>query len=131
MQAGDKGTSDDVKKFGMMMVKDPGAANKKVENLAKSKGVALPTAFSPEKTEMLNKLRSQEQPRFDQDYLAQQVTAHEKTRELLKTEIASGSSADTKSLAQEMLPTVETHLRELYRLTGQDAKAKSLSSTGK
>ena len=128
--AGNKGTSDEVKKFGMMMVKDHGAANKKVENLAKAKGVALPESMGAEKTELLNKLRKQEAPRFDPDYLAQQVAAHEKTRELLKSEIAGGSSADTKALAQDLLPTVESHLKELYRLTGQEGKASSLSTSG-
>ena len=124
--AGNKGTTDAVKKFGMMMVKDHGAANKKVADLAKAKGVALPQSLGPEKTEMLNKLRTQEQPRFDPDYLAQQVAAHEKTRELLKSEIAGSGSNDVKALARELLPTVEAHLAEAYRLTGQDAKAASL-----
>ena len=128
--AGNKGTSDEVKKFGMMMVKDHGAGNKKVEDLAKAKGVELPKALGSEKTDMLNQLRKQEPPRFDAEYLAQQVAAHEKTHELLKSEIAGSGSSEVKALAQELLPTVETHLRELYRLTKQDAKARSLSTSG-
>ena len=126
--AGNKGTSDEVKKFGMMMVKDHGAGNEKVKNLAKAKGVALPETMGAEKTELLNKLRSQEQPRFDAEYLAQQVSAHEKTRELLKSEIAGSGSGDVKALAQDLLPTVEKHLAELYRLTGQAGKAASLQT---
>ena len=114
----------------MMMVKDHGAGNEKVKNVAKAKGVALPETMSAEKTELLNKLRSQEQPRFDAEYLAQQVSAHEKTRELLKSEIAGSGSSDVKALAQELLPTVEKHLAELYRLTGKDNKAASLQTKG-
>ena len=77
---------------------------------------------------MLNKLRSQEQPRFDPEYLAQQVAAHEKTRDLLKSEIAGSGSGDVKALAQELLPTVEKHLAELYRLTGKEGKATALQT---
>ena len=128
--AGNKGTSNEVKKFGMMMVKEHGAGNEKVKNLAKAKGVALPETMSAEKTELLNKLRSQEPPRFDAEYLAQQVAAHEKTQALLKSEIAGSGSSDVKALAQELLPTVEKHLAELYRLTGQDSKAASLKTKG-
>jgi putative membrane protein len=120
--AANKAQSDDVRKFGMMMAKDHGNANKKIEALAREKGVTLPAAPPREKTEDLKSLQSKEGPRFDQEYMAQQVAAHEKTVQLLKTEISSGSP-ETKALAQELLPTVETHLREAYRLTGQKDKA--------
>jgi putative membrane protein len=128
--AANKGVSNDVRKFGLMMAKDHGAANQKIATIAKAKGIALPTAFSAEKTEMLNRLRSQEGARFDQEYLAHMVAGHEKTLELLKSEISGGGSSDTKALAQELLPTVQSHLREAYRLTGQHEKAAALPSAG-
>ena len=124
--AANKGVSNDVQKFGLMMAKDHGAANQKIASVAKAKGLAPPTTLSPEKTEMLNHLRKQEGVRFDQEYLAHMVSGHEKTVELLKSEIASGDSTDTKALAQELLPTVQSHLKEAYRLTGQHDKAAAL-----
>jgi|SRR5688500_14822157 putative membrane protein len=124
--AANKGTNDAVRKFGMMLAKDHGAANEKVASVAKAKGLALPSALGPDKTEMLDQLRKQEGPRFDQEYLAHMVTAHEKTVELLKSEIESGDSSDTKALAQELLPTVQSHLKEAYRLTGKHDKAAAL-----
>jgi predicted outer membrane protein len=78
---------------------------------------------------MLDKLRKQEAPRFDAEFLAEMVKAHEKTVGLLKAHIASGSG-ETQGLARELLPTVQSHLREAYRLTGQEEKAASMSSTG-
>ena len=36
--AANKGVSDDVQKFGMMMAKDHGAANQKIATIAKAKG---------------------------------------------------------------------------------------------
>lgn len=124
--AGNKGTSDAVRKFGMMMAKDHGAANEKIAGVAKAKGLAPPENLSPEKAEMLNGLRKQEGVRFDQEYLAHMVSSHEKTVELLKAEIASGDSTDTRALAQELLPTVQSHLKEAYRLTGKHEKAAAL-----
>ncbi len=128
--AADKGVSNDVQKFGLMMTKDHGAANQKIAMIAKAKGLALPTTLSEEKTEMLTRLRSQEGARFDQEYLAHMVDAHEKTVELLKSEIASGDSNDTKALARELLPTVQSHLREANRLAGQHDKAAALQTPG-
>jgi putative membrane protein len=124
--AANKATSDAVRKFGMMMTKDHGNANAKIAGVAKAKGLALPETLGTEKTEMLNQLRKQEGVRFDQEYLAHMVSGHEKTVELLKSEIASGDSTDTKALAQELLPTVQSHLKEAYRLTGQHDKAAAL-----
>lgn len=128
--AANKATSDAVRAFGMMMAKDHGAANRKIETIARAKGLSLPTALRPDQVEMMKMLQSQQGARFDQEYLAHQVAAHEKTRELLKSEIASGESADTKALAQELLPTVEAHLEEAYRLTGRDEKAATMPPSG-
>ena len=128
--AANKGTSDAVRKFGLMMTKDHGDANKKIAAVAKAKGLALPATFGLEKTEMLDGLRKQEGPRFDQEYLAHMVSGHEKTVELLKAEIASGDSSESKALAQDLLPTVQSHLREAYRLTGEHDKAAALPEHG-
>ena len=127
--AANKASTDVVRDFGTMLVKDHGAALQKVEAVAKSSNVELPAAFGKEKTEMLDKLRKSEAPRFDAEYLAAMVKAHEKTVALLESEIANGSP-DTKALAQELLPTVRSHLNEAYRLSGQEDKAAAMPSTG-
>lgn len=51
------------------------------------------------------------------------VKGHEEMLQLLKTEIASGQDAAVKAFAQEMLPTVESHLKEARRLTGKEGAA--------
>jgi len=124
--AANKGTSAEVRDFGAMMVKDHGAANEKLANIAKAKGVALPTAAGKEHLDEMKSLQAQDGARFDSAYLAGQVKAHEETVELLKTEIASGQDAEAKAFAQEIMPTVQSHLRKLYQLTGQNDKAASL-----
>ena len=54
------------------------------------------------------------------------VKWHETSAQLLKSEIASGSDADTKAFAQSILPVVESHLREANRLAGKDEKTASI-----
>ena len=120
-----KGTSGEVREFGALMVEHHGAANKQLADLAKTKNVKLPEAIGAENQEALKALQAKEGPRFDSAYLAEQVKAHEEAVLLLKSEIASGTDPEAKAFAQEMLPTVESHLGKAYHLTGQDAKAKT------
>ena len=58
-------------------------------------------------------------------YLAEQVRAHENALRLLKSQIISGEDAELTAFAQELLPTVESHLRMAYQLTGQEKKVES------
>jgi putative membrane protein len=118
--AANKATSSEVRKFALMMVKDHGAANQKLAQLAKSEGVPLPETYGESHRSQLKALQAADGPRFDQAYMAQMVKAHEETVHLLKSEMASGQDPEIKAYAAGMLPTVESHLREAYRLTGQE-----------
>ena len=111
-----KATHPEVREFGSMMVRDHGAANQKVAALAQSKGVTLPETAGDAHQQTLAALRVMNGADFDRAYIAQMVKAHENTRQMLKSEIASGQDADVKKLASAMLPTVETHLQEAVRL---------------
>jgi putative membrane protein len=123
--AATKATSPAVRHYGMMMVEDHTAANRKLAELAKSKGMKLPETYGEQHRASLKALQSAMGGRFDQAYLAQMVKDHEQTVQLLKSEIASGQDPDIKAYAQSVLPTVEMHLKEAYRLTGQAPAAGS------
>ncbi len=131
IQAGEiavsKASSDSVRAFGTMLVEDHGGALDKVEALAKSKDIALPDALSKEKTDMLAKLRQRDASRFDPEFMAEMVKAHEKSVSLLQSELVKGSP-ETTALARQLLPTVQSHLREAYRLTGQADEAAAVST---
>ena len=121
-----KSLAPGVKEFAEMMVKDHSASNEKVKALAASRNITLPTAPNAEQKEKMKELHAQDGARFDQSYVKAQVKAHEETVALLKAEIASGRDADTQALARTMLPTVESHLKEAYRLAGMDERAAAL-----
>jgi putative membrane protein len=117
--AANRGTTDAVRDFGMMMMKDHGAANQKLADLAKTKGIQLPATAGEAHLAAYKSLQSQKGARFDPAYIADQVKGHEEAVQLLKTEIASGQDPDAKKLAEELLPTVEGHLKEANRLAGK------------
>ena len=123
-----KSTVAAVKEFAEMMVKDHGAANEKVKALAAARNLTLPKTPSDMQLETLKTLRQKTSPEFEQTYLAAQVKAHEETVAMLKSEIANGQDSETKALARELLPTVETHLKEAYRLAGKEERAAQLPS---
>jgi len=122
-----KGVSAEVREFGAMMVEHHSAANQKLEKLAITKGVSLPASAGEENLTAMKALESKEGARFDQAYIASQVKAHEEAVELLKMEIAGSDDAETKAFAAQLLPTVESHLRDAYHLAGQDDRAAALA----
>jgi putative membrane protein len=121
-----QGVSAEVREYGAMMVKHHGAANQKLEKLAITKGVTLPATAGEENLAAMKSLQSKEGARFDQAYVASQVKAHEEAVQLLKAEIAASQDADTKAFAEELLPTVESHLKEAHHLAGQANRAAAL-----
>jgi putative membrane protein len=124
--ASDKSPDPDVKNFGAMMVKDHTAANQKLQALAASKGVSLPSKPSIGQMATKTKLDVLKGDTFDKSYIKSQVKAHEETVELLKKEISSGQDDDAKAWARSVLPTVQSHLKAVRGLAAQ-GKAASAS----
>jgi len=120
------GSTAEVRAFGAMMVKQHSDANEKLAALANSKGVSLPSAPSQEQINTLKALHARPGASFDKAYLAEQVRAHEEALRLLKTQINSGEDADLTTFAQELAPSVESHLRMAYQLAGQENKAEAM-----
>jgi putative membrane protein len=114
--AQEKGSSQAVKDFGAMMVKDHTAANNKLQKIAASKSIELPTgAGLMNKTKQdLTDLRSGSN--FDKSYIKSQIKAHQDTVKLLQDEIASGKDPDAQAFATETLPTVKAHLAKINQI---------------
>jgi putative membrane protein len=109
--AQDKGNSQQVKDFGAMMVKDHTAANDKLQSIAASKNITLPTSSSVGQMAAKAKLDVLSGATFDKSYVKGQVTAHRETVALFRKEISSGQDADAKAFASATLPTVRAHLK--------------------
>jgi putative membrane protein len=111
-----KGTSAAVKDFGAMMVKDHSAANAKLQKIAVSKGVELPTKPSMMQMAMAKKTDMKSGESFDKDYIEGQIKAHKDTIDLFQKEIDEGKDADAKAFATATLPTVKMHLTKIEQI---------------
>jgi putative membrane protein len=123
--AQDKGNAQSVKDFGAMMVKDHTAANDKLQALAASKSVSLPTSASVGQMASKAKLEVLSGDTFDKSYVKGQVKAHRDTIALFKKEIAGGQDPDAKAFASATLPTLRTHLKAITSIaTGMGVSTK-------
>jgi len=117
--ASERGSSADVKAFGRRMMDDHTKANEKLKQVARDKGVTLPTDLPAEmkqERDMLSKLSGAE---FDKMYMSHMVKDHQKTVASFEKEAEGGQDQAVRAFAQETLPTLREHLR-----LAQDTAAK-------
>ena len=114
--AAEKGSSQAVKDFGAMMVKDHSAANAKLKKIAASKGIELPDSPSMMQKAMNKKTDLHSGDSFDKDYIQGQIKAHKDTIDLLQKEIDSGQDPDGKAFATAILPKVKMHLDKIMKI---------------
>ncbi|WP_109109016.1 DUF4142 domain-containing protein [Azospirillum sp. TSO35-2] len=111
-QAKDKG----VKQFGGHMVADHNKTADAMKALAKQKSMDLPTKLDSEHTQKLDQLRGLKGDEFDSAYLQGQIDAHQKAVTLFRDQAKNGKDADLKRFADQTLPTLEQHLRQVRDL---------------
>jgi putative membrane protein len=106
-----KAMSDDVKKFGQMMVEDHTKALDDLKSAAASKNVTWPTTLDAEHKKLSDKLSKLSGAAFDREYMQAMVDGHKKVAADLRKESQSGSDSELKAWAGKTLPTVEAHLK--------------------
>jgi putative membrane protein len=107
-----KAMSDDVKKFGQMMVEDHTKALDDLKSAAASKNVTWPTTLDAEHKKLSDKLSKLSGAAFDREYMQAMVDGHKKVAADLRKESQSGSDSELKAWAGKTLPTVEAHLKQ-------------------
>jgi putative membrane protein len=108
--AQDKATSQRVKDFGAMMVKDHTAAGDELKNMARQKNVTLPETMSNDhqkKTDDLNKKTGKD---FDKAYMKAMVDGHQSTVSDFEKASKNTKDADVKAWVDKTLPTLRMHL---------------------
>jgi putative membrane protein len=114
-----KGSSQKVKDFGSMMVKDHGMANDELKQLAAAKGITLPTGPSEEKQRLINEMSAKSGADFDKAYLVEMVKDHRE--DVRKFENASNSvkDPDLKAFVDRTLPVLRKHLEHVEGLNNK------------
>ncbi len=117
--AAQKGSSDDVKKFGQRMVDDHSKANEQLQQVAASKNISLPTGLSAKDKATLSRLDKLSGAAFDRAYMNTMVKDHTKDVSEFRKEASGGSDPDVKKFAQGTLPTLESHLSDAKKVDGE------------
>jgi putative membrane protein len=111
--AQDKSTDPSVKDFGAMMVSDHTAADERLQAIAASKNIKLPTSPSVGQLATKTKLEVLSGDTFDKSYITGMIKDHQDDIAMFKKEAASGQDPDAKAYAIATLPTLEKHLKRI------------------
>lgn len=123
--AQERGSSDQVRELGEMLVADHTASTERLTRAAsQSDGVAAPTPRLDERHQgLINNLRNAEEADFDRVFLEQQVTMHQQALQLHQQWADNEQYPQLAAAAAEIAPVVERHLeavRERLSAMGGD-----------
>jgi len=119
MLATQRSTRQDVRAYGMKLVKDHTKANQDLLPLAaKNKWVLAGSADTKHQAigEKLSRLQGAD---FDREFLSHMIMGHKEAIRMFEAQSKEGKDADVKSLVQTMLPTLREHLKEAEKLRGE------------
>jgi putative membrane protein len=114
--AQDKSSTQSVKDFGAMMIKDHSAANEKLKVIADSKGIKWPTSPSVMQMASKTKLEVLKGNTFDKSYIKGMVEDHQEDIKEFQQEASSGQDPDAKAFAAATLPTLKAHLKKIQEI---------------
>jgi putative membrane protein len=117
--ASQNASSERVKNFAQMMVRDHGQANNQMQGIASQKGITLPSQPMQEHQQHINMLRNKQGRDFDNNYMSHMVQHHEK--DVQEFERASGSlrDAELRNFASTNLPVLRMHLDSARTIRGR------------
>ena len=103
------GSSDAVKQFGQMLVKDHSESNQKAISVAKSMGVTPPIQPNSKQEATYNRLAKLTGNQFDRAFAKDMVADHKSDIKSFEKESTKNDAAG--SYAKETLPTLRKHLQ--------------------
>ena len=117
-----KGSSDEVKKFGQRMVDDHSKANDQLKQVASSLGVTVPDKLSPKDQATKDRLSKLNGEQFDAAYMRDMVKDHTKDVAEFKQESQKAKNPEVKNFASQTLPTLEDHLKQAKTIAPKEKR---------
>ncbi|WP_083927729.1 DUF4142 domain-containing protein [Niabella aurantiaca] len=105
------GRSEDVKEFGLMMIKDHSAANNELRVLAEQKSISLPDSLSESMKRKYTALQTLKGADFDKEYMSLMVEDHEEDVEVFRKYAGNGADQRLAQWAEGKLPVLQRHLQ--------------------
>lgn len=111
-----KAAQTGIKDYGQMLVKDHTKAYQELSVLDSKLGQSIPKGINVRRDKAVEKLADLKGKRFDGQFLREEVQDHERTLAVFKREAQHAQDPDVKAYANQILPTMEEHLREAEKL---------------
>jgi putative membrane protein len=105
-----KASSQRVKDFGAMMVRDHTKANDELKSLAGMKNITLPPAPGEDHMDHIKKLSEKSGKEFDRDYMKMMVDDHQDDVDKFEKMSKDATDPDLKAFATKTLPVLKAHL---------------------
>jgi putative membrane protein len=106
-----RGTTEDIRKYGELMVRDQTRMLEGIQRLAKAKRVSLPKKISDEKEKWLANLQEKSGKDFDRKFVQMITIDHRRDVRKFKN-AGSIEDLDVAAFASKHLPTIEAHLQQ-------------------
>lgn len=106
-----KARTEPTREFANMMIADHTKSSQAMKEAISASGqsLAMPTKLDAEHQAMIDRLNGLSGQEFETEYMSQQMAAHRKTLDLLKSYAGGGDVAELRQFAQATIPAVQKH----------------------
>lgn len=111
-----KASSQRVKDFGAMMVRDHSKINDELKSLAAMKNITLPPAPGEDHMDHIKKLSEKSGKEFNKDYINLMIDDHQKDIDKFEKISKEAKDPDLKPFADKTLPILNKHLVEAKKI---------------
>lgn len=110
--ATEKGTTQTIKDYGKLMVKDQALLLDAIKKLAATRHISLPSGISDKKEEGRDELSEKSGEDFDKKFIKMMIIDHERDIKLFKKAI-DYKDKDVSDFAKKYLPMIQIHLDKI------------------
>ena len=104
------GSSQRVKDFASMMIRDHSAANEELKGIASTKNVTLPATLGDKHQKHFEAMRKMTGADFDKHYMEMMAKDHQEVISMFEDASKNSTDAEAKAFAEKTLPILKTHL---------------------
>lgn len=113
--AAERGTTEEIRQYGTLMITDQTMLLAKLEALAEQKKVVLPTTISKKKTKGLHRLEAKHEKDFDKKFISMITIDHKRDVRIFKR-ATNSKDLQVKAFAVEYLPLIQSHLDKIRKI---------------
>jgi len=114
----EKSDNADLKHLAQRMVDDHSKLNDQLKTWAQRNNIDWPSQLNNRDQAIYDALSRLSGRDLEQEYLRQQVAAHDEAIRKFRMEATNGQNSELKQLAQQTIPTLESHLHDVQSFTG-------------